>query len=537
MIGSKEKFSFRLLIIALLVLGIFFRFVNLDKKVYWGDEVFTSFRIAGYTLPEVTQELFDRQPKSIEELQQYQQPNSQKGIADTIASLAIEDSQHPPLYYIIARLWEQTFGSAMAVRRSLPALISLLVFPCLYYLCQELFATPVVSWLALGIVAISPFHVLYAQEVREYSLWSVTILLSSWLLLRSLRLSSPFSWLLYAASLPLLLYTYLFSVLIAIGHAIYVFGIEKWRFTKTSIAFLIATSIGFLSFAPWLLVVVNSLSTIDETTSLLQAKVSLPSLFQIWLINLSRCFADLDSQGRIIPFDNLLFNSSRVILLVSILFLVGYAKYFIYRQTDKQVWLFILTLMGVTGLALILPDLILGGIRSSATRYLVPCYLGIQLSVAYLLGKLITSEKRQDFGRWLAIAILSVGVFSCAVSSQAETWWNKYGSYYNPQVARLINQANRPLAIATSYVPRILSLSYLLDPKAKIQFVSPANLSEIPAGYSDVFLYRPDPELKSRLKKQLNYKIETVYQSPPVYQYLKPISQHGEIWISKLEKP
>ncbi len=33
--------SLRFLIIVLLVLGLFFRFVNLDRKVYWLDEVYT----------------------------------------------------------------------------------------------------------------------------------------------------------------------------------------------------------------------------------------------------------------------------------------------------------------------------------------------------------------------------------------------------------------------------------------------------------------------------------------------------------------
>lgn len=41
-----------LLITILLVLGIFFRFVNLEQKVYWTDEVLTSSRIAGYTAKE-----------------------------------------------------------------------------------------------------------------------------------------------------------------------------------------------------------------------------------------------------------------------------------------------------------------------------------------------------------------------------------------------------------------------------------------------------------------------------------------------------
>ena len=475
-------------------------------------------------------------------MQIYQQPNSERSIIDTIESLAKEDSQHPPLYYIIARFWEQVFGSELAVKRSLPALISLLVFPCLYYLAYSLFRSQITAWIAVGIVAISPFQTLYAQEVREYSLWTVTILLSSWLLLRSLRLNSTFSWLIYAASLTILLYTYLFSIFILIGQAIYVFGLEKWRLTQKVIYFIIASGLSILTFFPWLSIVIHNLAKVDETTSLLQAKIPLTSLVKMWMINLSRAFIDLDSQGRIIPVE----NCSSLIIIIPIIIIVGYAVYFLCRHADRTAWLFILTLMGVTGLALILPDLILGGIRSSATRYLVPCYLGIQLAIAYWLSCMVddtpcsqtTTRLYNYLWRWVAIAIIFGGVLSCAISSQADSWWNKYGSYYNPQVARIVNQAKQPLAIANAYLPRIFSLSYLLTPQAKIQFIPEANLSQIPSGYSHVFLYRPFPELQSRLKKQLNhYKIETVYQSPPVYQYLQPIAQQSKIWITKLEKP
>ncbi|MDJ0903406.1 MAG: hypothetical protein QNJ55_31860 [Xenococcus sp. MO_188.B8] len=38
----------RFLLISVLVIGIFFRFANLDKKVFWFDETATIFKISGY---------------------------------------------------------------------------------------------------------------------------------------------------------------------------------------------------------------------------------------------------------------------------------------------------------------------------------------------------------------------------------------------------------------------------------------------------------------------------------------------------------
>jgi uncharacterized membrane protein len=47
LLSMRKSDGLRFLVITLLVLGIFFRFVNIDRKIYWGDEVFTSLRISG----------------------------------------------------------------------------------------------------------------------------------------------------------------------------------------------------------------------------------------------------------------------------------------------------------------------------------------------------------------------------------------------------------------------------------------------------------------------------------------------------------
>ena len=61
----------RFLIIVLLVLGIFFRFVNLDRKFYWWDETYTSLRISGYTETELVQQVSGGHVIGIKDLQKY----------------------------------------------------------------------------------------------------------------------------------------------------------------------------------------------------------------------------------------------------------------------------------------------------------------------------------------------------------------------------------------------------------------------------------------------------------------------------------
>src|SRR5207248_4961479 len=94
-------------------------------------------------------------------------------------------------------------------------------FPGLYWLCRELFGCSRTAWMAVALLAVSPFHVLYAQEAREYSLWTVAILLSSAALLRAARLQTRRTWWAYAASVALGLYSHTLFVLVAGAHGAY----------------------------------------------------------------------------------------------------------------------------------------------------------------------------------------------------------------------------------------------------------------------------------------------------------------------------
>ena len=125
----------------LIALGIVFRFGNLNQ-VYWHDETFTSLRMSGYTAPNVKTDLFNGETLvTVDNLMQYQWPNEGRTIADTVNSLVVDDPQHPPVYYVLVRQWVAAFGHSIWIARSLSALISLLSFPAMYWLCQELFTS------------------------------------------------------------------------------------------------------------------------------------------------------------------------------------------------------------------------------------------------------------------------------------------------------------------------------------------------------------------------------------------------------------
>ncbi|NJO72900.1 MAG: hypothetical protein HC833_03495 [Leptolyngbyaceae cyanobacterium RM1_406_9] len=509
--------------IALLGLGIFFRGTALGQKLYWYDEAFTSLRISGYSEADVMQQAFHGEEITPQELLKFQHPNAEKGLWGTVQGLAQEEPQHPPLYYTVVRLWAQTVGSSAATVRSLSVIFSLLVFPCLYWLCLELFGSTDVAWLAIALVAVSPLHVVFAQEARQYSLWTALILAASAALLYALRVDTFASWAIYAVTLSLGLYTFLFSGLVAIGHGIYVIGVEQFRWTTVLAHYLIASTVGLIAFLPWIWAIATRRSSLQTTTAWSTRPSSWKAIVRVWALNLRRIFFDadfkLDSQ--------LAYRVSIAGVYAFVMSLEIGAIYWLWQFTALRVWLFVFTLIGTTAFTILLPDLLLGGQRSTATRYAIPCYLGIQIAIAFCLVNLLSNAfgSWQSILGWVALAgAIALSILSCSIGARTPIGWNKVISYYNPPIADIINQSPHPLLIANTSmgVGEILSLSRLLASNVTLQLLVDSSVPQIRAGFSDVFLMTYSQSWRSQIAAQQQALVQPAYQ------------ERGKTWLWQL---
>lgn len=285
--------GWRFMIILLLILGILFRFVNIDHKIYWIDEVYTSLRISGYTEKEFIQKVGNGQALTQKELHLYQKINSNKTIFDTVNGLAVEEPQMTPLYFILIRFWAQLFGDSIATVRSFSALINLLSIPLVYWLCLELFQSSLVGWVALGLFSVSPLQIVYAQEARPYSLLVAAILLSHIALLRSLGLKTQKSYGFYALTVVLGLYSHLLFAFVALGHGIYILLIEKLRWTPTVKNYIGASAIAVLGFAPWIVVLLRYSKSAADRLSWQSFKLAPLDSLKNLMINICRVFFDV----------------------------------------------------------------------------------------------------------------------------------------------------------------------------------------------------------------------------------------------------
>ncbi len=512
---KQQQFWWQLSLVILITIGIGFRFFHLDYKVVWHDEVYTLIRAAGYTRLEIDQQIFQDSIIPAETLQVFQRIKPGSTGLDTIRSLVLEDPQHPPLYFLMARAWMQAFGSSLWVSRLLSVLLSLLALPCLYGLSRELFHPPSaalqpvqaaehpvgdsVSWLAVALLALSPFEVLHAQVTRQYSLLTVVTIASGWLLMRALRTQTPWAWASWSLANLLGLYAQPFFGLVMIAQGVYIGGLCLLRPALPRrvspyhywAPYLIGVSCVTLLYAPWLWVMMTQSTQLLATTQWAADRPGVFHLIKLWILSFSCLVLDLD------PGFN---NPLTYLLRLPVLVLAGWGMLAIVRQTRPTTWLYVLTAVMIPFGLLAVADVVTGGQRSAVTRYLTASFPGVYLAIAYLIAPRLLHLP----WRGLLAVLTGCSIASCGTSALAASWWHQPPSTFNAEIAHRVEQS--PSALFASdrgndftNTGDLISLSYRLPPPTPLLlFKQPANPSSL-SSHRMLLLFRPSAQLIATL--------------------------------------
>lgn len=502
------------IIISVLILGIYLRFQFLDAKAYWEDETFTSLRVAGYTRQELIDANFSGDVIDVEDLKRFQSLNPDKTILDTAKSLA--DDVHPPLYFLLLRIWATLFGDSTTAFRSFSVVAGILLWPCMWLLAKELFNSPEIGYLAIGLNAVSPFYIGISHEARMYTLWAVFATLSYTFLLKSIRSNTYKHWIPYAITTLAALYTHWFSLLLIGGQGLYLLLRNQFslkRVSKKAFYVLTAVAIGFL---PWPIFVGRRLTNLHSQTTWTGADISLigeSSLLERWLSNLSYTFindyvAYTTTQTYNLSWSPIWWRLPFVVLLV-------FAIYACLRHTSSKVWSLLLLITLSSYLPLAIADILLGGYRSAVLRYLAPSLIGVELLVAYLLlapkRDMISTAQRQRprLFQGFAAALLITGGLTQTLFQFS------FNRSQQPLVAlsELLNQRPQPLLISDIRPTQLLPLAHELLPHVSMQFVTHKHGFTMPESsaddFSDIFLYHPSKRIQTQLTQE-GYALEPV---------------------------
>jgi len=508
-LATQSSYAWRwlgLLLVGAICAGVFFRFYHLDRKVIWEDELFATVHMLGYTEAEIV-EASPRIDRAAD-LQRYfalpqiplRWPHQ---ITDPVQSLASEDPQHPPLYYLIGHQWIDRFGSSVTALRSLSAVFGVLVLACMFCLCRELFASRRAGVLGAALVAVSPFHVLYAQEVREYSLWTVALLLLFITFRHAVRRPTTAAWAIYGLTLAGSLYVYPFSGFVALAQGAYAIVLRGGRLDRVVVGYLAAAGAGLALFCPWLAIMIRSTGLTRGMSAILHTRTSPLTVLATLLRNVRSVFIDL-GRFQLGPVHSTALNLALAIAVVA---LAAYAFYVLIRSTDRATWAFIVICVCLPMLPVVARDIVSGGGLTNQSRYFIPLYLGVELAMVGLIHAQLESRaiRTRLAGVVIAVLLLGSGVLSCAVSSQAQTWWNK-DYEQNRTVAAVVNAGDHPMVISDGTTSRTLGLGYYLEPTVRLRLnlhcdqcsletPSQPDLLAGALGPGDIFLLGPSPQL------------------------------------------
>jgi uncharacterized membrane protein len=472
--------------------------------VYWHDEAYTSLWISGFHWSEATSDLANREvtPRDI---LRYQRINPDRTVVDTVRALADYDPHHPPLYYALVRIWAGLAGDSVSSVRLFSALAGVLVLPLIFWLCRLLFEKQSVAWVAVALVAVSPFHILYAREARQYTLWMVLTLLSTVALLRATDSRSVRAWCAYSLTVAVGLYVHLlfFTVLAAHGMYIGLAVLQPWppragKLLREYGAFLLSSLGGLLLFVPWVYMLIQNTAQSAMLYSWIRKPISPLLLLARWGFDYSILFLDTDYSGRFAEASSLATLTVRVLQVFILLGLV-YAVWFIWKKARRQTALLVLTLIGGPFLVLATADFVLGGWGSAVARFLVPSYLGVHIAVAYLLAIKIESANKPAWAI-AGASLLLAGTLSCVMIVQAERWWHKTTNYYTPEVTSVINHSSHPLLI-TPMSGHVLSIAHGLHDHVRILPVTDQATLGALGDEKEVFFYDPDGHLFEGMAK------------------------------------
>lgn len=205
---------------ALIVIYLLLRFWGLTSSCLWFDEIF-SIHAAEHTW-------------------------------NTVLGFVAQDLIHPPLFYLLLKVWIASGGESLFWLRLFPVFFAAIAVVPFFLLCRELKLSFFATALALFIFSVNGSLIKYSQEVRMYAPLLCLSLFSIWLFTRFVNEQKGL--LPLAIVNILMVYTHYFGWLVILGQLAVVVVIRREKVLKIGI--MAATVFG--AFAAWIVMILRA---------------------------------------------------------------------------------------------------------------------------------------------------------------------------------------------------------------------------------------------------------------------------------------
>lgn len=174
------------------------------------------------------------------------------GLGDVTRTMAAD--QHPPLFFVLFRIWRTLTGESEFALRYFSVLISMIGVAAIYLLGRGLFG-PLAGALAALLLALADLPIDLAQEVRHYGLMATLAIVSSVYYVRVWRRSTRAARIGYVLSSLALLYTHYLGAFVLLAQGVHFLLFARGRRRVLDGLFLFAAvALGFLPWVPVVLV-------------------------------------------------------------------------------------------------------------------------------------------------------------------------------------------------------------------------------------------------------------------------------------------
>lgn len=286
---------------------------------------------------------------------------------------------HPPFYYLSLHPWQWLVGEAAWSMRFTGVMAGVLAVASLYALAQRTLRDTRLSLLAAGLLAVNPFQIWQAQDLRSYALFTFLGLLSSLLLWHALHRPARLRWILYVAVTVMCFYTHYYAVFLIAFQGVFVllnaprFWARRWAWitSQIAIALLMIPGLGlaynFIGSAAGGIETIPTPMLIQRASSSLLTGLTLPETWGLWLS-----------------------------VVMAPVWLIGLVNLWQRHRTAASFWLlyFAVPVAGVIALAIDRPFF--------KERYLIQAQPALMLLLA--AGFLTLATVRLPRARWLPVA-------------------------------------------------------------------------------------------------------------------------------------
>ena len=492
-----------------IALGVGLRGEGLGRRPLWYDEVATSLRISGSTEADVELLHDGRLHAAGELLRRFQRTGDEpltQGVARVARSVAVDEPQLAPGYFVAAYLWARGFGNDRARLRALSAAASIAALALLGALAWRLFQDRGSALAAMALAAVSPLQIRYAQEARAYALWSALLLLTALALLGARQHASRMRWTLVALAFATALYVHPLSLLVVPSLLLLAApsGAGATRATRNAtLAAVAALAAALVLWAPWALVILDNRDASLRTTSWSGEHLAAVSLLRSWLgVATSVFFRPGGAGGLLDGATSAWSGAAWAALGAGAAVLIACALASVARNAGPAARGFVATLALVPFATLALADVALGGRRSTVDRYLLPAWLALELAVAFFLASPGPWRRTRHA---VLVLVLVLGAATVLRTRPLDVWWNTdpTGLAQLRAIETRLAGGSDAIVLSDASPLRTLELAHRLEPATGMRLGADGPAHTQAGDWARVVLVQPSPELLERSRQLL----------------------------------